>query len=121
MSVIHSCWVLLACRSALSRGSASSSTKTSREISRVGRASTASPIHSRLPARFVSMGEYFLSSGVVRHRKVGAGRTGLDIRPGAISGGSGYDEEVRGEGAELAAGGVPGPHRVIAVAPAAGE
>ncbi len=50
-SMIHSCWVALAPRSSLSRGSASSSTNTSIETSRAASASTPSPTHSRRPAR----------------------------------------------------------------------
>jgi hypothetical protein len=50
MSVIHSSWELLGARSLLSSGTARYSTVTSIEMSRVGSASTASPIHSRRPA-----------------------------------------------------------------------
>lgn len=50
MSMIHSCWVLLAPRSAPSFGSAGNSTKTSMETSSVGSAGTAGPARSRRPA-----------------------------------------------------------------------
>src|SRR5829696_6484423 len=55
MSRIHSCSVLLAPRSMLSCGRATYSTLTSRDSSRVGSASTASPSHSRRVARVVSI------------------------------------------------------------------
>src|SRR5215207_8434542 len=51
MSVIHSSWALLGCRSALRAGTARCSTVRSMAYSRQARASTASPIHSRRPAR----------------------------------------------------------------------
>src|SRR5919202_5937382 len=50
MSTIHSSWALLGRRSALSRGTARFSTVRSMAYSRQGRASTASPVHSRRPA-----------------------------------------------------------------------
>src|SRR6266545_7096812 len=51
MSRIHNCWVLSTPRSVLSRGRARYSTLTSRDSSRVGSASTASPSQSRRVAR----------------------------------------------------------------------
>src|SRR5215207_5700969 len=50
MSVIHSCSLLSAPRSFARLGSASSSTKMSMATMNVGRASAASPTHSRRPA-----------------------------------------------------------------------
>src|SRR4029453_2817625 len=50
MSMIHSSWALLGCRSALIAGTARCSTVRSITYSRAPSASTASPIHSRRPA-----------------------------------------------------------------------
>jgi hypothetical protein len=50
MSKIHSCWVAVACRSALMNGTAKYSTETSIETSSRGSARTASAIHSLRPA-----------------------------------------------------------------------
>src|SRR6266704_5898123 len=54
MSVIHSSWVLLGRRSALSDGTARCSTVRSIAEGRAASASTASPVHSRRPARGAS-------------------------------------------------------------------
>ena len=54
-SMIHSCWLLPAPNCVLSCGKASNMTKMSRDTSRVGRASTASPAHSRHVARASSV------------------------------------------------------------------
>src|SRR6266536_2047229 len=60
MSMIYNCWVLLGRRSAARCGSARYSTLTSSDSSSVGRASTASPTHSRRPARGTSTTDTFL-------------------------------------------------------------
>ena len=49
--MIHSCWVALGFSEALMNGSPNNRTDMSIEVSRHGRTSTASPIHSLRPAR----------------------------------------------------------------------
>src|SRR5437762_9006937 len=56
MSVIHSSWALLGWRSSLRAGTARCSTVRSIAYSRQASASTASPIHSRRPARVAPCG-----------------------------------------------------------------
>src|SRR5215211_679738 len=71
MSVIHSSWALLGWRSSLRAGTARCSTVRSIAYSRQASASTASPIHSRRPARVASCGTCWsaLSMGSPHRRR----------------------------------------------------
>src|SRR5262249_5530551 len=77
MSVIHSSWVLLGRRSLLMAGTARCSTVKSIEYSTAASASTASPIHSRRPARRTPLAA--CSSGVFMCIPPSAGAPGDDL------------------------------------------
>lgn len=83
MSLIHSCWALLAWRSSVIFGKASKSTKMSIETSSVGSARTASPAHSREVAASLSMRTPSSEAG--SHEQVGAGPGILTLRLSEIS------------------------------------